>query len=218
MKKLTQEEAKEIIDLIEQANISDAFDRLDKYAIHSSKLASLRNEYITGKDNHFFADRFKTYVKSLSKKKKNEDTNENEFVLKQNHNLTATLYLISKVFLVLIGISIVILMVVANYKENNDMLSFTEKLPKGIKLVKVESGQFLMGCDDKNNKECYEEEKPSHSVYLTGFYISQTEITNAQYAIFLNDYGSIEVKKGKYLGKKMFSDYYKEINKMANGK
>ena len=47
--------------------------------------------------------------------------------------------------------------------------------------VKVEGGTFDMGSNDGND-----DEKPIHAVTLNDFYISKYEITNTQYALFLN--------------------------------
>ncbi len=48
-------------------------------------------------------------------------------------------------------------------------------------MVHVGEGQFEMGRDD-----CLSNEKPRHTVYLSGFWIDQREVTNAEYADFLN--------------------------------
>ncbi len=53
-------------------------------------------------------------------------------------------------------------------------------LPTGMKLIKVEGGTFKMG---EGGKE--DDEKPPHDVTLTSFQLSETEVTNAQYAEFL---------------------------------
>ena len=44
--------------------------------------------------------------------------------------------------------------------------------------VYVPSGEFLMGSTDSNGSE---EEMPQHNVYLDGYWIDKTEITNGQY-------------------------------------
>ena len=57
-----------------------------------------------------------------------------------------------------------------------------EKLgPDGQTLVWVPGGSFMMGCD-----EFYGTEQPVHRVTLDGFWLGKCEITNAQYATFLN--------------------------------
>jgi formylglycine-generating enzyme required for sulfatase activity len=52
------------------------------------------------------------------------------------------------------------------------------------KMVLIPAGEFQMGCNDGGN-----DEKPVHTVYLDAFYMDKYEVTNAQYAKFLNDYG-----------------------------
>ena len=49
--------------------------------------------------------------------------------------------------------------------------------------VYVESGTFMMGNDNASE----DDEKPAHKVKLDGFFISKYEITNKQYADFLNE-------------------------------
>ncbi len=51
-------------------------------------------------------------------------------------------------------------------------------------------------------------EKPVHQVKLSNFYISKTEVTNAQYAQFLNEYQSEQIKTGnKFADAKMIYEY-----------
>ena len=55
-----------------------------------------------------------------------------------------------------------------------------------IEMVKVEGGTFHMGCTQEQRK-CGGDEKPVHPVLLSNYAISRYEITNAQYAAFLNE-------------------------------
>jgi formylglycine-generating enzyme required for sulfatase activity len=60
----------------------------------------------------------------------------------------------------------------------------------GITLVYVPAGEFLMGSADKGFLRSLissdrSEEKPQHRVYLDGYWIGRTEVTNAQYDEFV---------------------------------
>ncbi|MGD2087459.1 MAG: SUMF1/EgtB/PvdO family nonheme iron enzyme [Candidatus Aminicenantes bacterium] len=51
-----------------------------------------------------------------------------------------------------------------------------------ITMVYIPPGKFTMGSDNGEN-----DEKPSHEVYLDGYWIGKFEVTNEQYVKFLND-------------------------------
>jgi len=69
-------------------------------------------------------------------------------------------------------------------------------------LVYVEGGSFQMGCGTGAGT-CNSWELPVHTVTLDNFNISKYEITNQQYADFLNAYGSSTVLSGEYAGQIM---------------
>jgi len=75
-----------------------------------------------------------------------------------------------------------------NPKEKKEEGSRKE-LPKEIKgkdgaeMMLIPAGEFDMGSND------YDDAKPVHTVYLDAFYMDKYEVTNEQYAQFLNDYG-----------------------------
>jgi len=48
----------------------------------------------------------------------------------------------------------------------------------GMRLIRIPEGEFLMGNDDEDNPAS----SPAHKVYLSAFWIDQTEVTNAMYA------------------------------------
>jgi formylglycine-generating enzyme required for sulfatase activity len=74
----------------------------------------------------------------------------------------------------------------------------------GTLMVYVPGGEFLMGSSDEQieaqlelcsppSEACYKEffqgEMPQHPVRVDSFWMDQTEVTNAQFVAFLNDYG-----------------------------
>ena len=65
---------------------------------------------------------------------------------------------------------------------------YRDGLRKGLltKMVLIPAGEFQMGdnFNEGDGNEC-----PVHTVYLNAFYIDKYEVTNAQYADFLNAYG-----------------------------
>jgi formylglycine-generating enzyme len=60
--------------------------------------------------------------------------------------------------------------------------------------VLIPEGNFLMGSNDWSDTE-----RPAHSVFLNTFRIDKYEVTNAQYAFFLNDVNTLENNAGNAL-------------------
>ena len=58
-------------------------------------------------------------------------------------------------------------------------------LPNAPRMIFIEGGSFQMGSAEGNN-----DEKPIHSVIVSDFYLAETEVTNAQFAAFLNAKGN----------------------------
>jgi formylglycine-generating enzyme required for sulfatase activity/serine/threonine protein kinase len=56
-----------------------------------------------------------------------------------------------------------------------------------LDMVHVPAGEFIMGSDEGDRNE-----QPVHTVYLDAFYIDKYEVTNAQFAQFLNEQGNQE--------------------------
>ncbi|MCQ2278761.1 MAG: SUMF1/EgtB/PvdO family nonheme iron enzyme, partial [Bacteroidales bacterium] len=48
-----------------------------------------------------------------------------------------------------------------------------------FKMVKVEGGTFTMGATEEQGSEAYSDEKPTHSVTLSNYFIGETEVTQA---------------------------------------
>ena len=70
-------------------------------------------------------------------------------------------------------------------------------------MILVQSDTFLMG-DDKSGQD---DEKPAPKVFLRNYYMGKTEVTNAQYATFLNEYRSDKVKSGAQAGQEMIEEH-----------
>ena len=54
-------------------------------------------------------------------------------------------------------------------------------------MVLIPAGEFTMGSEDSNADS---DEAPEHTVYLDAYWIYKHEVTNAQYAEFMNDQGN----------------------------
>jgi len=61
-------------------------------------------------------------------------------------------------------------------------VNFTEIL-KGvnIEMIGVEGGTFTMGCTSEKITDCFQGEKPAHSVKVSDFYIGKYQVTQAQW-------------------------------------
>ncbi|MFK7906432.1 MAG: SUMF1/EgtB/PvdO family nonheme iron enzyme, partial [Chitinophagales bacterium] len=68
-------------------------------------------------------------------------------------------------------------------------------------MVYVAGGTFVMG-----NNEGEVDEQPAHRENVNDFYMDKDEVTNAQFANFLNEYKSREVKDGSYVGEELFKE------------
>ena len=79
--------------------------------------------------------------------------------------------------------------------------------------VEVTGSTFTLG------NASYTRESPVRTLTVSTFFITKKVITNAQYASFLNEYGSQTVKSGDYAGKSMcVSDSWGMINENGNWK
>lgn len=54
-----------------------------------------------------------------------------------------------------------------------------------IEMVKIPGGNFVMGCQDGRDKDCSDNEKPSHRVNITAFEMGKTEVTLGQFKQFI---------------------------------
>ena len=57
-------------------------------------------------------------------------------------------------------------------------------------MIFVQAAIFEMGCDEKRDAPCAENEKPQHKVAVGDYSIGKYEVTNEEYVIFLNEYGN----------------------------
>ena len=78
----------------------------------------------------------------------------------------------------------------------------------GVEWVFVQGGTFEMGSTEGDD-----DERPVHSVTLNDFYMSKTEVTNAQFSAFMNKYGSDRVKSGEYAGQQMVYEHHWGVKK-----
>jgi formylglycine-generating enzyme required for sulfatase activity len=72
---------------------------------------------------------------------------------------------------------------------------------KGVKMVLVPAGEFIMGSEDGND-----DEKPEHTVYLDTFYIDTYEVTNMLYRMCVDSEVCVSPKReGSYTRSSYFS-------------
>ena len=55
-------------------------------------------------------------------------------------------------------------------------------------MLLIPKGEFFMGCEEELIEECDESEFPRHKVTLSSYWIDEFEVTNNQYADFLNKF------------------------------
>ena len=73
-------------------------------------------------------------------------------------------------------------------------LPLSEKAGSRDGMVLIPAGQFTMGASDKEGRA---DEYPAHKVKLDGFWIDKTEVTNAQFAAFVNATGYVTTAERK---------------------
>lgn len=52
---------------------------------------------------------------------------------------------------------------------------------ESIKMVRIKGGTFSMGCTSEQGSDCEDDEKPSHRVTVSDFYISRYEVTQKEW-------------------------------------
>jgi len=84
--------------------------------------------------------------------------------------------------------------------ETINQISQTENVSEEIigkdevKMVLIPAGEFMMGSPEGEGEK---DEHPQHKVYLDAYYIDKYEVTNEQYAKFLNEYGKHTDENGQ---------------------
>ncbi len=72
---------------------------------------------------------------------------------------------------------------------------------KNLKLITINGGYFIMGSENGSSNE-----KPTHKITLSDYQISTYEVTNEQFATFLNQYKNDLVKSGNNINKDMIEE------------
>jgi len=63
------------------------------------------------------------------------------------------------------------------------------RLPFEPEMILIPAGEFLMGSDPNVDKRAYDDEQPQHTLYLPGYSLAKTPVTQAQYAAFVQATG-----------------------------
>lgn len=60
---------------------------------------------------------------------------------------------------------------------------------KGVSfnMIRVQGGTFTMGCTPEQGSDCYDSEKPAHTVTLSTYYIGETEVTQELWKAVMGD-------------------------------
>jgi len=99
----------------------------------------------------------------------------------------------------LINSNIISILKLKNSSKSPFFTEYSDIKIKNIpETILIKGGTFTMG-----NNDSIKDEKPSHLVTISDYYISKYEITNKQFAEFVNDYGSDKTKNS--------SDYPNQI-------
>lgn len=56
----------------------------------------------------------------------------------------------------------------------------TRRAPE-IEMIAIPAGRYTMGCQDGRDKECFDDEKPAHTVSLSAFELGKYEVTQGQW-------------------------------------
>jgi len=73
-----------------------------------------------------------------------------------------------------------------NMQKESDII-ITKMDAMQIEMVFVEGGTFIMGCTSEQRDDCFDNEKPTHQVTLSDFYIGKIPVTQAQWKAIMGD-------------------------------
>lgn len=77
-----------------------------------------------------------------------------------------------------------------------ETITFIEESPTGVEIppgmVWIPGGKFIQGAVDED-KMALDHEKPAHTVVVDGFFMDETEVTNAQFQKFVHQTGYITI-------------------------
>ena len=77
------------------------------------------------------------------------------------------------------------------------MIGLNQNLPSSIVMINIPGGTFTMGINSA--PQMFDDQDPEHLVTIDNLQMSETEISNAQYLVFLNDMaivGNLIVEEG----------------------
>ena len=66
--------------------------------------------------------------------------------------------------------------------DNQTLAASDYQTPAEVKMHHIPAGRFFMGCNEKVDKECDDDEKPGRTVSVKAFFIDRTEVTVEAYA------------------------------------
>lgn len=78
-------------------------------------------------------------------------------------------------------------------------------VPPVAEIIFVPSGRFMMGSPAGSDRFAEQWERPAHEVTLNAFWMTQTEVTNAQYALCVQDSACVPVQEA---ASRTRGDYY----------
>jgi len=92
------------------------------------------------------------------------------------------------------------------------LIGFGQNLPSSVVMIDIPGGIFTMG--NNSSPPMFDDQDPEHEVTIDDFKMSETEISNAQYLIFLNDLITLDyliVEEG------VPGDWSSDSTEIANG-